>query len=351
MILRGNENSASEALSKLLSDSIDARRAFLKIALPKLRIPEKQLSRVEVKHRHRIRHGEIDILLHEGALGVIVECKVASHKNAYQPERYRRDWKEKFGTEPYFVWLVQKHDEVLGADSDGSYTITWNDLHGRFLAIAGNLQVAQARCILTFCTELVEANIVLPNNQLLRRTKSCKGYVQQHAKLILTSIRDRVGGLDGKVEEVNECPPCLKAGRLSWSSKFNWINRVWLYMKPLADIRNTKCPFGFGVDVPLFHHHTADSFEDICSRIPQWARVCDEHGLVFRRNRPSKWKGALSLPYPFTVETKVGLNWLTASRPPGLETDINFDWRNDEAAIAAGVRHIKPFLQMVEKFR
>jgi hypothetical protein len=341
-----DENSASGALVQLLRGSPVALRCFLSLC-------EVDLSRarpsLQIDHRHKTDEGrEIDVLLHDGDFGIIVECKVEDVQKHYQFNVYQQYWRRTRKSEPKIVWLLKRTQNVLGNELRGATTITWNQLKDSLMMMGAGATAAEASLIRGFCDCMVEAEICLKPGAVPVKRKICRGYDQIHAHRILTTIRDGVPGLVGGVEELNELPPALHIGRPEWKRMVSdeWVDRLWFYLDPVMRSAGVPSPYFFSGVIYLANNGSGVGKIPSAqvARIPKWAAFLASKGFEVRKNCKGSWRRSEVLTPPYAVS--LPLNYVTGKE---MAPRPNFRLNEDDLAIMSGIPHLRKLVETVDQ--
>ncbi len=287
-----DENSASLALSIILKEVPKARQLLRDLLVEKGCKVRVDFSNPElrIEHRYAAENREIDLILHDDRDAVIFECKVRDRPKPYQIVTYRNYWQLRTGREPLMVWLVQQSQRIMGAGSEITSVVTWNELVSKFMTSGVLDEIDRLR---EFCEALIEAKIALPDESRTFKLKRCAGYQQEHAKRILEGVRDSIPEIDGTVEEINELPPCLHVSRSSWwtpSFRNSRPVRIWFFFKPLSMTNNKVGPFFFQSTFILYNRMYEKSAATFLERASAWIASCRKAELAVWRNVPGKWK-------------------------------------------------------------
>jgi hypothetical protein len=352
MIAFKDENSATEKLSILIMRSGAARRAFLKLVFP-CSIPRNLEGEITIHHLHPTDRGkEIDLLLERDGYAVIVECKVRDNQKVYQLEQYREYWRRTRQKDPVLVWLVQREQKLIGAEALNATTLTWNQLSTALTQAKTMAPMFESQATSDFCRDLEDASIVLRPEVTLQKCKLHKGYDPEHSVRVLTAIRDSIPNVVGRVVQMNELSPCLHVGRPKWRKLFGdgWAERVLFYLKPDTSYANRSGPFFFQGQVLLYHVNNCEPPLYRSRAVAAWIGRLAKKELMAWRNRPGKWKGRVPVSAPWEVEPPVKYVYVEESEEDARER-APFDWRDEEAAIRAGVSHLTYFLDRVDQLQ
>lgn len=340
-----DEDSATEALCLLLKKSDRARKVFLHLVFgPNL--PACFVGEMEVEAFHLTDRGqEIDLLLHAGPNAVIVECKVGDTQKVYQLASYRDYWVRKYRhSKPSLVWLVQRPQQLIGADELGATTITWNALRDAMASTTEHTSLCETGQIEAFVRELNRSGISLPSGTPLERRRVYRGYDPNAVCRVLDLIRMSVPEVIGGIEQTNELTPALHVGQKAWAKLLgdSWVQRVWLYYKPDTDARTRVGGFYFHGQIVLHHRHKAGNFQPkVAARIATRLRRL---GLAEWRNKPGKWKYREHADDPMAIGS--GLNYYyveeteAAARARGVHS-----WEREQDAVFHGAAHLRELVQ------
>src|SRR4051812_23637772 len=100
-----DENSASAALAQTLQ-SPNVLDAFVDLLVRSGMLPldmDRQQRRIEILHPTDTGK-EIDILIHDEALAIVIECKVNDSQKPFQLRSYSDYWFRRTGTRPRLIW-------------------------------------------------------------------------------------------------------------------------------------------------------------------------------------------------------------------------------------------------------
>lgn len=346
-IIHKDENSASGVLVDLLRVSPAALRCFLVLCEID---PSKAGPRLEVDHRHKTDQGrEIDILIHDGDFGIIVECKVEDVQKHYQFGVYQQYWRRTRNSEPRIVWLLKKRQDILGNDVPGVVTVMWNQLKDRLTEVADGAPPREAGMIREFCACLDEAEICLKPGEAEVKRRIRRGYDHAHADRILTSIRDAIPGIVRKRPvEFTKLPPALHVGRPEWGrlAPDEWVDRVWFYFDPIMKTPGVPMPYCFTAYIYLANDGSGSGKIPAAqlARIPKWATFLAGKGYEMTRNVGSNWHHDGLLRPPYTVNPPVKFVHARDTSP-----GPTFRLNEDSAAIESGITHLKRVLEVAEK--
>ena len=344
-----DENSASAALSQLLRQSSIARQVFWKLVRLEAAPPELP-DGVSIDHLHLTDQGrEIDILLHLGSFGVIVECKVNDSKKPYQLDAYVDYWRRTHKKLPHLVWLLEKDQKVLGDDRFHVRTVTWRQLRVALKDAADGASMMEDAKLTDFCDALLRAGIGKRETDVPQPERRARGYRHNHAESILRSILHRCPNLVGSPMTMNATPPAIHAGKTIWSRALDddWVSRIWLCWAPLSAEPNQPGPFHFHAQVLLFQGGFSNKASRNLELVPKWAAHLRRRGLSMRRNQLRSWTRGADLA-PGEGITR-GVNYVLAEETlKDAQTRFAFDWRSDAAAIAAGAAHLNHFVTMFD---
>ena len=356
------EDQLSESLTHLLQELPAALDTFLMMAVPKgTKVPSIRL--LEISNQHRTDNGRrIDILISHESFGVVVECKAGDPQKPYQLEQYSNYWKRRFGCPPLLVWLVHKEEPVPRGIPVVRLVkrILWTDLVATFLRMLESLKGEKRRLVQEFCDKAESAGVVLQSGEQRVRRRTFPGYCPDHASEILQAIFDETPGLIGGVEQIRKKLNLhLLVGRKSWENKFpdQFIRRVWFYFWPLTDAHGKVGPFTYAVGIHLYNRsnlfmESARSGADLeyaLEHIGQWMTICRNAGLTLHQNVPGEYTGYHSCPNPAAIVLKPKPRYIYANNelhPPKPD----FDWRDDNAAVKAGVKSLKQYLEIADRF-
>ena len=349
-ILYQDENSASGALAQLLRTSPCARQAFWKIARGPT-APENLPAKLVIDHLHLTDQGrEIDLLLHGGDFGVIVECKVRDGKKPYQFDAYVAYWRRTRSTEPHLVWLLETDQPVLGDDRYPVTTITWRMLKEALIAAAETASIMEDILLRDFCTALARAGIGQRARDKIRPAKRAIGYEREHAARILNCIIAESDGITGKPITINTLPPALHAGRTEWSKLIddNWVERIWLYFTPLTTGINVKGPYYFRAQILLYQGGFCNKHSRKLNMVPKWSDKLRAKNLSLIRNEPKTWNRWMPLAPREGVHTDIRYIF-AEERVSDAKGRFPFDWRSDAEAIKAGVAYLRHFVRLFDQ--
>ncbi|MEY4939458.1 MAG: hypothetical protein RIQ93_1193 [Verrucomicrobiota bacterium] len=345
-----DENSASGALAELLRSSPGARKVFWRLARKPSVLTDLPADLV-VDHLHLTDQGrEIDLLLHAGHFGVIVECKVRDGKKPYQFDAYVSYWRRRHSTAPHLVWLLEKDQEVLGDDRFAATTITWRMLKAALLTATPSSTVAEARLMQGFCAALTEAGIGQGIDDQKRRPKRSVGYDREHAAMILKGILGEVDGVEGAPIRINSLTPAIHAGRPEWAGRLDdpWVQRIWMYFTPLDSAPDQKGPYYFRAQVLLYQGGFCNHRSRSLGLAPGWASKLQSQGMVLRKNEPNTWNRGMDLQPGEGVHA--GIRYIFAEESVSdARKRFEFDWRSDCAAIKAGAAHLNRFVELFDE--
>ena len=74
-----------------------------------------------------------------------------------------------------------------------------------------------------------------------------------------------------------------------------------------------------------------------------------EHGLIFKRNQPGKWKtSGEQLAAPLIFTSKTGLRGVFGDPAEAVCHRFAFDWRDEKAAVNMGYQFLSWGLQVID---